>query len=104
MSAPPVLPCGSHLPVGPRGTRIPNLDVLLAVFAARQALNPTARHMRDAGMANVINSQADRMTEIFAPKLASASVQRSAKGAFHRAVAARLAMGTEGKSYVYSDA
>ena len=78
---------------GGRGTRIPDLRLLLAVHAARQATGTTARLMRESDLPVVTNDEPARMALIFAPREAEPRVVQRAAGSFHAAVAAHMAMG-----------
>jgi len=86
---------------GGRGTRIPDLRVLLAVHAARQATGPTARIVRDRDLPVVTGDEPARMALIFASTGTSPAVLGRAAGSFNADVAARMAMGKEGESAVY---
>ncbi|MBT2189223.1 hypothetical protein [Sphingobium nicotianae] len=85
---------------GGRGTRIPDLHLLLAVHAARQATGTTVRLVRDRDLPVVSGDEAGRMALIFASKTHPAALKRAA-GSFNAAVATQLAMGTDGESAVY---
>jgi hypothetical protein len=78
---------------GGRGTRIPDLRLLLAVHAARQAVGPTARIMRESDLPVVTNDDPARLTLIFAPNGTNPRIFQRAAGSFNAAVAAHLAMG-----------
>lgn len=97
-------PVGQGVPVniaGGRGTRIPDLRMLLAVHAARQATGHTARIVRNGDLSVVLADEPDRLTLMFASAGTSPSVLRRISGPFHTAVAARLAMGNDGEGGVY---
>lgn len=86
---------------GGRGTRIPDLRLLLAVHAARQATEPTCRIVRESHLPVVTGNEPDRLTLIFAPDGASPAILRRAAGAFNAKVAAHLTMGADGEGRVY---
>lgn len=78
---------------GGRGTRIPDLRLLLAVHAARQATGTTARLMREADYPVVAGDEPARLALIFAPKETETRLFRRVAGSFNAAVAAHMAMG-----------
>lgn len=75
---------------GGRGTGIPDLHLLLAVHAARQATGPTARLVRDCDLPVVTGDEPARMTLIFASTEAGPAALRRAAGSFNAAVAALM--------------
>jgi hypothetical protein len=99
-----VTPDDQGLPLnlaGGRGTRIPDLRLLLAMHAARQATEPTARIVREAHLPVELSDEPDRLTLIFAASGSNPSILRRAAGPFNAAVAARLTMGNDGEGPVY---
>lgn len=86
---------------GGRGTRIPDLRLLLAMHATRQATAPTARIVREADLPVELNDEPDRLTLIFAARGSHPSALRRAAGPFNAMVAARLSVGTEGEDAIY---
>lgn len=78
---------------GGRGTRIPDLRLLLAVHAARQATGPTARIVRNADLPVALEDEPARLALIFASNRISPSALHRAGGSFNAAVAAHMAMG-----------
>jgi len=86
---------------GGRGSRIPDLQLLLAVHAARQATGATARLVRETDLPVVTDSAPDRLTLIFAPDGTSPTSLHKAAGSFSTTVAAHLAVGMDGEGRVY---
>lgn len=84
--SPPVEP---DQPVA-RGTRIPNVPMLLAVLAARQRILPTATAMRTAG-GEVGSAPADRMVRL----LVTTDKEKSAAAGAFNGQTARYLTGTE---------
>ncbi|MBB5987566.1 hypothetical protein HNP60_003540 [Sphingobium sp. B1D3A] len=87
---------------GGRGTRIPDLRLLLAVHAARQATGHTARIVRESDLPVGTGDEPARLALIFAPASTSPAVLRRLGGAFNAAVAAHMARGTSGEDGIYS--
>lgn len=87
---------------GGQGDRIPDLTLLLAMHAARQATAPTARQVHEADLPVILTDEPDRLTLIFASNRVSPNVLHRAAGAFNAEVAALLAMGTNGEGLVHS--
>jgi len=75
---------------GGRGTRIPDLPLLLAIHAARQETGETARIVREGRQAAALGDEPTRLTMIFGARFAGAAVRRHASGAFNARVAAHL--------------
>ena len=95
---------GEGLPLnlaGGRGTRIPDLRLLLAVHAARQRTGATARIVRDRSLMAAAENEQERLTLIFSAKSVGSAALRRAGGPFNPAVAARMTMGTDDESRVY---
>ena len=86
---------------GGRGTRIPDLRLLLAMHAANQATAPAARLVRESDLPVVTGNEPDRMTLIFATNGASPATLHRVAGPFNAAVAAHLAVGADGEGRVY---
>ena len=86
---------------GGRGTEITDLQLLLAVHAARQAMGVTARIVRSSDLPVVSGDEPERMALIFASTRARPAAPQRAAGSFNAAVAARMAMGTDGERGVY---
>lgn len=75
---------------GGRGTRIPDLPLLLAIHAARQETGETARIVREGRQTATLGDEPTRLTLLFATGSASAAIRRKASGAFNARVAAHL--------------
>jgi len=84
-----------------RGTRIPDLPLLLAVHAARQAAEPTARIVRTRDMHVASGDEPGRLSLILAPTRAKPAVRLKAAGSFNAMVAAHMTMGTDGEGGVH---
>jgi hypothetical protein len=82
-----------------RAKRINDLPVMLAALSAQQAEGFTAMRVREQGVA--ADDQPARMALIFAPEAERAIRPQSMLGAFHKAVATRLSMGTDGEGSIY---
>lgn len=99
-----VTPDGQGPPInlaGRRGSRIPDLSLLLAVHAARQAAEPTARIVRTHDLPVAGEDEPGRLTLIFAPMKAKPAVLLKAAGSFNALVAAHMTMGTDGEDGVH---
>lgn len=83
-----------------RGTRIPNVPMLLAVLAARQRILPTTTAMRSCGT-DVGTEPADRMVRVF---VENGTERDSAMGAFNGSIAHYLSGTEEGEGDVYRGA
>lgn len=86
---------------GGRGTRIPDLGLLLAVLSARQASDPTARIVRESDLPVATGDEPARLSLIFAANGASPAVLNRLAGSFNAMVAADLAMGRDGEGAIY---
>jgi len=75
---------------GGRGTRIPDLPLLLAIHAARQEAGETARIVRESRQPTARGDEPTRLTFIFSGPAAPAMARRKASGAFNARVAAHL--------------
>ena len=82
--------------------RIPDLRLLLAVHAARQATTPTARYVHESDLPAVLADEPHRLSLIFASTRATPSVLQRAAGSFNAAVAARMGVGSDGEESVHS--
>lgn len=87
---------------GGQGNRIPDLGLLLAMHAARQATAPTALQVHEADLPVILADEPDRLTLIFASNRVSPTVLHRAAGSFNAEVAALLAVGTNGEGLVHS--
>ena len=88
----------------PTGARIADLPVMLAVLSVQQQTGLTATRVREETPAQHVGDQPTRMAVIFAPAVARPSLPQGTAGAFNAFVAARLSMGADGESRVYSGA
>ena len=84
--------------------RIADLPVMLAVLSVRQAAGVTATRVREENPPEYAGDEPARMATIFAPPMLRPSLQQGTAGAFNAMVAARLSMGSDGESDVYSGA
>jgi hypothetical protein len=82
--------------------RINDLPVMLAVLSAQQAAGVTAMRVREQDRSIAADDQPARLALIFAPEGARPITVRHVAGAFNKAVATRLSMGTDGEGSVYS--
>jgi hypothetical protein len=80
---------------------IDDLPVMLAALSAQQAEGFTAMRVREQGSGGAADDQPARMARIFAPETVQRSARRSTAGAFNKAVATRLSMGTDGEGSIY---
>jgi len=76
---------------GGRGTRIPDLPLLLAIHAARQETGQTARIVRESSHTATLGDEPSRLMLIFGGHPADRVIRRRASGAFNARVAALLA-------------
>ncbi len=93
------IPDGEGLPLnlaGGRGTRIPDLRLLLAVHAARQAVGSTVRIVRDRDLMTAAGNEPERLSFLFTQGAKGPAALARAGGPFNAAVAALMTMGTEG--------
>jgi len=91
----------SEFPLG-RGTKIPDLPVLFAVLAARQAAGLTAKRVREGNPPDFAGDEPARMAVIFAPGQPGRTRASGAAGSFNIGVARNLSMGADGEVGVYS--
>jgi hypothetical protein len=86
-----------------RGTRVPNLRVLLAVLAARQAVLPTPARMAAGlhGEGEDATDIARALVTLFAPRGGRKAPVFGLNGSFNPAVAARLSERKGGENGVY---
>ncbi|HWJ70913.1 MAG TPA: hypothetical protein VNS79_12805 [Sphingobium sp.] len=77
---------------GGRGTRIPDLRLLLAVHAARQQTGETVRIMREGSQIPATGDEPARLMLIFGAASPGPLLQRKASGAFNARVAALMPM------------
>ena len=75
---------------GGRGTRIPDLRLLLAVHGARQQTGETVRVVREGSQLIAIGDEPARLTLIFGAPPVNPVVRRKASGAFNARVAAHM--------------
>jgi hypothetical protein len=83
-----------------RGTRKPDMPLLLAVLAARQRILPTANAMRSHG-GEPVTAPADRMVRLLVNR---GRENGGATGAFNGEVAGYLSAREEGEDGVYRGA
>ena len=83
-----------------RGTRIPDVPLLLAVLAARQRVLPTANAMRSHD-GQPVTAPADRLVRLFVSRNLGSG---AAAGAFNGEIARYLAGTEEGEDGVYRGA
>jgi hypothetical protein len=86
---------------GVSGTGIPDLPLLLAVHAARQAAEPTARIVRTHDLPVAGDDAPGRLTLIFAPTRAKTAVLLKVAGSFNALVAAHMTTGTDDEDEVH---
>lgn len=79
----------------PRGARIADLPVMLAVLSVEQSTGITATRVREETSPEHAGDQPARMAMIFAPPAVRPSLPQGMAGAFNATVAVRLS--TEGR-------
>jgi hypothetical protein len=87
---------------GGRGTRIPDLRLLLAMHSARQATGPTVRIVREGDLMVAAGDEPARLILIFGQSEANPSARRKAAGSFNERVAAHIAVGIDSEGKIYS--